>query len=205
MPLVSNKTHVGLSTPAIHGLKVSGVTFVEYSGPHTWAVGACSRCETFGPSEGGFDTFFEGIAWVNSSNRRLWRWSHEAVHLDVDGACYGVALDQEQANLSCIASSGTFAGRKTSVASSGLVNVLSSCGPDPFSGGAVGGVLCSGLTFRRVALNSTQPNPLAQGLLVSLLEFPANTSLAPWNSKRLTHPYGFAFLAAVNHVRCWHH
>jgi hypothetical protein len=86
LSFASNTTHIGLSTPAVHGLKVVGVTFLNYSDLNTWAVGACSRCEMFGPLEGGFDSSFQGISWMNSPNRRFWRWSHEAVHIDVDGA-----------------------------------------------------------------------------------------------------------------------
>jgi hypothetical protein len=95
---------------------------------------------------------------------------------------------------------GSFAGGKTALARSGLVDVLSGCALDPFSGGAAGGVVCGTYNFRRVAVNSTLPRPLNHGLMVSQLEFPTNVSLVPWNSKRLSHPHGFAFVAAANHV-----
>ena len=76
---------LGLSTPAAHGLTIAGITFVNYSSVHTWAIGACSRCDVAAPFDGGFGSFFSGVTWVASPMRRNWRWSHEGYHVDTDG------------------------------------------------------------------------------------------------------------------------
>lgn len=68
------------------------------------------------------------------------------------------------------------------------------------AGGPIGGVSCSNVPLRRIAVNGTSP-PVTWNASVSQLLFPGNVSVVPWNSKRLTRPNGYVWLAAVNQVR----
>ena len=76
-------TSSGIKTPPSYYLTVSGVTFVNFDESNCISIRACSHCRT--DFLGGYETRFEKLKFVNSSNIVTWQWEHEQVFRDLDG------------------------------------------------------------------------------------------------------------------------
>ena len=76
----------GIKAPHSYYLTVSDVTFVNFDEENCVAVQACSHCRT---QQGGYETRFEKLKFVNSPNIVTWKWEHEQVLRDLDGTLTG--------------------------------------------------------------------------------------------------------------------
>ncbi len=77
-------TTSGIKTPHSYYLTVSGVTFVNFDEKDCVSIQACSHCRT--DFQGGYETRFEKLKFVNSTNIVKWQWEHEQVFRDLDGS-----------------------------------------------------------------------------------------------------------------------
>ena len=75
-------TEAGIKTPHSYYLTVSNVTFVNFDENSCTSLRACSHCRT---KQGGFETRFEKLKFIDSPNIAAWKWKHEHVFRDLDG------------------------------------------------------------------------------------------------------------------------
>ena len=80
-------TEAGVKTPKSDFLTVANVTFVNFDRHACHAIRACAHCKVL---QGGFETRFKGIEFVNSEQVTQWQWKHEHVHTDLDGSLTGI-------------------------------------------------------------------------------------------------------------------
>ncbi|XP_069076730.1 fibrocystin-L-like isoform X2 [Pleurodeles waltl] len=130
----------GLILPFDEGLTVSSTKFINFDRSCaaigvTSAAGVCTdRC-------GGWSAKFDGIQFVNTSNKAGFRWEHEIVLIDVDGSLTGAA------------------GRKV-VPRSPLLNPLECSRSAEWSFGFDGFICNSSVSFHRLAVNNPSPSSL---------------------------------------------
>ena len=80
-------THSGLTVPASYYLTVSNVTFVGFDKDTCYAINACaSPCRYL---QGGFETRYEMISFINVTYLTRWNWVHQHIHYDLDGTLTG--------------------------------------------------------------------------------------------------------------------
>ena len=79
-------TETGLQLPQSKNYTVDGVTFINFDKSRCSALRACAYCKN---SQGGFQTRFRNITFVNSPSRTNWQWQHEAWFEDLDGSLTG--------------------------------------------------------------------------------------------------------------------
>ena len=75
-------TVAGVKTPHTPYLTVESVTFVNFDREVCTSVAACSHCKNL---QGGFETRYRDIKFVNSPRLTTWQWMHEHYHNDLDG------------------------------------------------------------------------------------------------------------------------
>ena len=146
------------------GMTLTNVTFVNHWNFVLRGAAHVGRGGSPSTGDGGFETRFEGIKFVNTSRIALFRHPQEAFFYDLDGSLTGSGIREDYT-------------RGGSVKGSSLVprsillppNKCTPFGDMPVeparrllgSGGAaeqgVGGMMCQGLVFRRVVLHVTQP------------------------------------------------
>ena len=171
---------VGIMGPADHGILVRNPVFVNYDKPRSWALRHCAKCERFTPNGGGWNMRFQGVTWVNSTNRAFWRWKHEGIWTDLDGSLTETGIADS-----------------TLVPVNGFVHTLERCIDDPRYNGGFGGKVCKGLLWRRVAVNGATPSSLQYKDMAITVN--GATDYVEWNLKRKTHPRGHLFTVPVNH------
>ena len=79
-------TVAGIKTPRSPYLIVESVTFVNFDREGCTAIAACSHCKNL---QGGFETRYRDIRFVNSPRLTTWEWMHEHYHRDLDGTLTG--------------------------------------------------------------------------------------------------------------------
>ena len=80
-------TSAGIRTPHSYFLTVSDITFVNFDLSTCFVIMACSFCRS--DLQGGFETRFRRITYVNSPSLTRWQWEYEHVHRDMDGTLTG--------------------------------------------------------------------------------------------------------------------
>ncbi|XP_078542272.1 fibrocystin-L-like [Lissotriton helveticus] len=131
----------GIVLPFDEGLTVSSTKFINFDRSCaaigvTSVAGVCTyRC-------GGWSAKFDGIQFVNTSNKAGFRWEHEVVLIDVDGSLTAGA-----------------AGRKV-VPRSALLNPSECSRSAEWSFGFDGFICNSSVSFHRLALNNPSPSSL---------------------------------------------
>ena len=138
-------TKAGIKTPKSYYLTVSNVTFVNFDRNDCYPITACSQCKIL---QGGFETRYEGIRYINSSSKLTrWKWEHEHIHRDLDGT---LTMSQEP---------------KLLIPTTGLLD-LAQCRHHPESSddsnpdGTAGSICNGSLKFGRLAIFRTAPSCL---------------------------------------------
>jgi hypothetical protein len=123
------------------GMQISNVTFVNFKNA---CVRGCAHCGRGGSpvlGDGGFETRFEGVRFVNSSQRALFRHPNEGFFYDLDGSFTGSGVRENRL------SGGSVAG--SSFVGTSVLLPPDKCTPSVWSTQGTGGSICTGLTFRR--------------------------------------------------------
>jgi len=132
------------------GMTISNVTFVNYRLP---CLRGCAHCGRGGAPDfgnGAFETRFERMRFVNSTQRALFRHPHEAFFYDLDGSLTGSGVRENWLR------GGTVKG-SSFVGTSPLLPP-GKCTPSSLSTMGTGGSVCTGLTFRRMWYHIRQPS-----------------------------------------------
>ena len=168
-------TTAGVKTPHTPYLTVESVTFVNFDREGCTAVAACSHCKNL---QGGFESRFSDIRFVNSPRLTVWQWMYEHYHRDMDGTLTGMG---EHSIL---------------VPSAGILPPY--CVAHQSSSYAQPGSICPGsVDFTRLALF----NPTPSGLLKTDLFHLTNSygkSTVEYEDKRLLFKEGHMALLPVN-------
>ncbi len=176
-----------LQLPQTHLLTVSGLTMHGFRATRvgvrndTACFAACSKCKPF---QGGWETRFERVVYIDSPQRATWPWEHAAMYRDVDGSLSGVLGGW------VMAQSALFPPNECVF------------GADVWSVGTVPGAVCDGSrSYRRLAFNKVQPSSLkGKDFLFTNTH---GTSRVPWREKRLTHPEGYMAVLPMNITTQW--
>lgn len=163
-------TTSGIKLPQFSKLVVENVTFVNFDREGCTAYSTCAQCVEF-KKRGGWTTHTLQNHFVNSPRRTAFRWSHEAVILDLDGSLTGYA------NGSIVPDNENLPPEKCTPSvqdSYGLHN---------------GSVCDSSVQFTRFALNNAVPVSLQAKYI--LLTNQHGTNKVPFCIKCATHPMGW--------------
>ena len=79
-------TVAGIKTPRSPYLIVESVIFVNFDREGCTAIAACSHCKNL---QGGFETRYRDITFIDSPRVTAWQWKHEHYHRDLDGTLTG--------------------------------------------------------------------------------------------------------------------
>ncbi|XP_078542271.1 fibrocystin-L [Lissotriton helveticus] len=162
----------GIVLPFDEGLTVSSTKFINFDRSCA-AIGVTSVAGLCTDRCGGWSAKFDGIQFVNSSNKAGFRWEHEVVLIDVDGSLTGTA------------------GRKV-VPRSALLNPSECSRSAEWSFGFDGFICNSSVSFHRLAFNHPSPSSLSgQDVILSNAY---GVSTVPFLKKRLTHKPGWMAL-----------
>lgn len=140
-------TEAGVKAPHSYFLTVSGVTFANFDRPGCYPIQACSHCRVL---QGGFESRYEQIKFINASNNQLtrWNWKHEHIHRDMDGTLTGNGVPGPPRLL--IPTNGLLDPASCQVHSGSFMN-----------GQPNGGSICDGnIQFGRIALFNARPSSL---------------------------------------------
>ncbi len=155
-------TEAGIKTPKSFYLTVSRVTFVNFDRPGCAALRACSQCKDL---QGGFESRYQEISFVNSPAIAQWQWSHEHVHRFLDDS-----LPETTGPSSLIPTSG--------------ILPTDQCQAHSQSSLGVSGSVCSGsVEFVRFALYSTTPSSIEQSDIH--ISSPYGNTVLEYRAKRL--------------------
>ena len=167
-------TVAGIKTPHTPYLTVESVTFVNFDRDTCTSLSACSHCRAL---QGGFETRYSDIKFINSPRLATWKWRHEHYHRDLDGTLTGT-----QAHSIIVPTS----------------EILPpSCTPHQASSYDFNGSICPGsLDFVRFALYSPSPSSLRTQQLD--LTNPYGTTTVDYKNERLLIGNGHMALLPVN-------
>ena len=169
-------TEAGVKTPHSYFLTISGVTFANFDRPGCYPIQACSHCREL---QGGFESRYEQIKFINAGNNQLtrWNWKHEHIHRDMDGT---------------LTNNGVPGSPMLLIPTNGLLDP-SSCQVHPGSfmnGQPSGGSICNGnVQFGRIALFDARPSSL-EFTDISVINDNGNDTLI-YRDKRLRGGSGF--------------
>ena len=172
--ITTSCTLTGIQTPESYFLTVSNVTFVNFATPDCVPIRACSHCKDF---DGGFETRFEGIKFVNCTQVSQWQWPQEHVHRDMDGSLTGIrggSLTPTHALLprTCFNHTSTI--------------------------GTVAGSVCpAGIQFGRFAVYNPSPSSL-RFMAAAMLNQDGGSITLPYVKKRIAPPNGYMALLPLN-------
>ncbi len=162
-------TESGIKTPRSFYLTVSGVTFVNFDRPSCAALQACSQCKDL---QGGFETRYQDIKFVNSPRIALWQWPHEHVHRFLDDSFPG-----STGPISLIPTTEIL---PTTLCEPHSESTLASSS----DGVAVSGSMCDGsVDFGRFAVYSVTPGDIATSDIH--VSSPHGTTILEYRAKRL--------------------
>jgi hypothetical protein len=132
------------------GMSVSNVTFVNF---HLPCLRGCAHCGRGGSpviGDGAFETRFEGMRFVNSTQRALFRHPNEAFFYDLDGSLTGSGVRENWLRGGIVKGS-SFVGTSPLLPPD-------KCTPSSLSTTGTGGSVCTGLTFRRMWYHIQKPS-----------------------------------------------
>ena len=132
------------------GMTVSNATFVNFK--HACLCG-CAHCGRGGSpviGDGAFETRFEGMRFVNSSQRALFRHPNEAFFYDLDGSLTGSGIREDWLRGGSV--------KGSSIVGTSVLLPPSKCTATALSTEGTGGSICSGLTFRRMWYHIREPS-----------------------------------------------
>ena len=124
------------------GMTVSNVTFVNFK--HACLRG-CAHCGRGGSpvfGDGAFETRFQGMRFVNSSQRALFRHPNEAFFYDLDGSLTGSNVREDWLQGGSV--------KGSSFVGTSVLLPPDKCSPSQMSTEGTGGSVCTSLTFRRM-------------------------------------------------------
>lgn len=154
-------TQSGIKGPKSFYLTVSRVTFVNFDRTSCAALQSCSQCKDL---QGGFESRYREIRFVNSPRVVQWQWPHEHVHRFLDDSLPG--------------SSGPISLIPTSE-----ILPTDLCQPHDSSVGASGSVCDGSVEFVRFALYSTTPADIQTSDIH--VSSPYGTTVLEYRAKRL--------------------
>ena len=169
-------TESGIKTPHTYYLTVSGVTFVNFDQPGCFSFQACSECK---PLQGGFETRYENIKFINSPQITQWQWEHEHVHRFLDDSLPDTT------------------GPSSLIPTSGILPT-SSCQHHAASSNAkVNGSICDGsIEFGRFAVFDPIPTSIQFSDLHVSNEY--GTTVLPYKAKQLLTGPGHMAIVELN-------
>jgi hypothetical protein len=132
------------------GMSVSNVTFVNFHRPCLVGCAHCGRGGSPSIGDGAAETRFEGMRFVNSTQRALFRHPNEAFFYDLDGSLTGSGVRENWLR------GGTVKG-SSFVGTSALLPP-DKCTPSSLSTTGSGGSVCTGLFFRKMWYHIRQPS-----------------------------------------------
>ena len=143
------------------GMTISNVTFVNHFEPVLRGGAHIGRGGSPSTGDGGWETRFEGMRFINTSQRALFRHPHEAFFYDLDGTLTGSGIREDY-----VRNGGSIIG--SSLVPRSVLRPPEHCVDTDIAThsphgqyGDVGGMLCTGQIFRRVVFKA-----LAQASLV---------------------------------------
>ena len=80
-------TRAGVKLPHTNYFTVSNITFYNFDRDNCHSIRACSFCR--GEQQGGYESRFSGLTFINSPRLTKWQWMHEQVFRDLDGSLTG--------------------------------------------------------------------------------------------------------------------
>jgi hypothetical protein len=124
------------------GMKVSNVTFVNFAHACLRGCAHCGRGGSPALGDGAFETRFEGMRFVNSSQRALFRHPNEAFFYDLDGTLTGSGVKEDWSRGGSV--------KGSSFVGTSVLLPKDKCAPSVASIEGTGGSVCTALTFRRM-------------------------------------------------------
>lgn len=167
-------TVAGIKTPHTPFLTVESVTFVNFDREACTSIAACSHCKNL---QGGFETRYRDIKFVDSPRLTTWQWMHEHYHRDLDGTLTGT-------------------GEHSIIVPSSEILPPSCMAHNSSSYGQPGSICPGSLEFTRFALNRPTPSSLRTQLLS--LTNRHGTVAIEYEDKRLLVGDGHMALLPVN-------
>ena len=167
-------TVAGIKTPHTPYLSVESVTFINFDRESCTSIAACSHCKEL---QGGFETRYRDIKFVNSPRLTTWQWMHEHYHRDLDGTLSETGEPMLLVPFSDV--------------------LPPSCIPHETSSYGVPGRICpEALEFARFALNNPTPGSLETQDLDITNTY--GTTTVQYREKRLIVGEGHMALLPVN-------
>ena len=163
-------TGAGVQLPKSRHLTVDNVKFINFDREGCAAIRACGHCK---PDQGGFQSRFQNIEFVNSPIRARWQWEHECWLEDLDGTLTG-----ESAGYSLLPQNPNLPPNHCQFGVSGYG-----------TSGRPGAICDDTVTFHRYAFNQVAPSSLLYKRTIFVNEHGA--SFINFRKKRLTHPNGW--------------
>ena len=168
-------TVAGIKTPHSPYLSVESVIFVNFDREGCTAIAACSHCKNL---QGGFETRYRDISFIDSPRLTTWQWEHEQYHRDMDGTLTGTGEHSVLVPTSKI--------------------LPPSCVPHEASSFGVPGSICPGsLDFTRLALLNPTPSASLKFQRINLTNVHGTTNVE-YEDKRLLVKDGHMALLPVN-------
>lgn len=142
------------------GMTISNVTFVNHLEPVLRGGAHIARGGSPSTGDGGWETRFQGVKFVNTSQRASFRHPHEAFFYDLDGTLTGSGIEEDY-----VRSGGSVKG--SSLVPRSVLRPPEHCADTQIatsspSGhyGDVGGMVCHGVIFRRVVFKAIEATAL---------------------------------------------
>ena len=167
-------TGAGIKTPHSPYLSVGSVTFVNFDRENCFPIAACSHCKNL---QGGFETRYSDISFLNTPRLTTWQWMHEHAHRDMDGSLTGT-------------------GQPSVIVPSAEIYPPSCTPHEPSSHGVPGSICPGSQEFTRFGLHSPSPDSLTTQMLN--ISNSHGTTVVEYEDKRLLIGKGHMALLPVN-------
>ena len=142
------------------GMTISNVTFVNHFEPVLRGGAHIARGGSPSTGDGAWETRFEGINFVNTSQRALFRHPHEAFFYDLDGTLTGSGIQEDYARSGGSIIGSSLVPRSVLRPPEHCVNTDMTTKSPNGRYGDVGGMVCTGQIFRRVVFKAIKQDSL---------------------------------------------
>ena len=142
------------------GMTISNVTFVNHFEPVLRGGAHIARGGSPSTGDGAWETRFEGINFVNTSQRALFRHPHEAFFYDLDGTLTGSGIQEDYARSGGSIIGSSLVPRSVLRPPEHCVNTDMTTKSPNGRYGDVGGMVCTGQMFRRVVFKAIKQDSL---------------------------------------------